>query len=323
MKDFFYLLGWKDLIVVLLALLIIRISIIIPFYSSWFLPATVSWEYFIMFAFGICFILAGNNVLIQFSEEKRKVLIQNQVSTVDIKQYPDLIRLRGMWIVFWFVGAVAVVWSYAETGQNILYLSSAIVALVLGHAYANFLRTKFLAGNIALALIYSSVVLSQLPNDWDMLVPLSYNFPNPTALSWNEIFYLLIFLAALVFVLTLIRDITGDVTNTPDDKKKNYSTIGVKLGEKKSKTLLYALSVLFILLTAVFLYYYKDGLGAVQIFIAAAIVIIPIIYYMMTLQKAQKQTDYNYLYVFLGMIYISLIFVISFCKYLFINGNIQ
>ncbi|MBO6117542.1 MAG: hypothetical protein J6P44_03260 [Bacteroidales bacterium] len=323
MKEFFDLLGWKNIIVAFLALVLIRISIIIPFYAQWYLPVSITWEYFLMFTFGLCFILSGNNIAIKFYDEKLKVCRQDKTNNFNIKQYPDIVRLRGLWVVMWFTGLVAVVWASVVTKNYFYYPVCAIVTALIGYAYANSLRYKFLSGNLALGLINALVIFSQLPHDKSALIPVSFRFPVANAILYQDLVTLFVFLALMVFILTIIRDITGDVTNIAQDTKNNYSTLAVKSGESKSKTVLYALSLLFIAVTCVFMYIYSDKLGAIQIVITSAIVILPVIYYMVTLQKAKVQTDYNYLYVFLGMVFISLLFVISFCKYLFINGNLQ
>lgn len=323
MKEFLNLLGWKELIVVLFAMIMIRINIIIPFYAQWNLPATISWENFLIFAFGICFLLAGNNVAIKFYDEKQKVISQNKERIFNIKDYPDIIRFRGAWTVFWFVGIIATCYSFWKTNYNYYYISLMVLTLLIGYTYASRTRRILLIGNLSLATFYSAIILSQMPHDASVLVPYTYRFPNPMAIGYNDVFSLFVFFAILVFVLTILRDITGDVTNIKDDRQKEYTTIGVKLGENKSKIVLYLISAIFILLICLFLYCYKNLLGSFYIIITAAIVILPIVYYMIMLQKARKQTDFNYLYVFLSMIFISILFVISFCKNFFINGNIQ
>ncbi|MBR1626109.1 MAG: UbiA family prenyltransferase [Bacteroidales bacterium] len=322
MKEFFNLLGWKDLIVVFLALILIRISIIIPFYNQWYLPPSISWENFLMFAFGICFLFAGNNIAVKFYDEKTKVLSQTSTTTLNIKDYPDIARLRGLWVVLWFVGIIAVCYSCIKIGSQYYYIALAVITLLIGYAYASYLRHSFLLGNLSLAVLYSAVILSQLPHDSAVLVPYSYKFPNPAAITYNDLSVLFICLAALVFFLTLLRDMTGDVTNTEDDKKMNYPTLGVKLGINRSKTVLYAISIIFILLNGVFLYFYAEKIGVTQVILTIILSVVPVIYCMVLLRKAKLQTDFNYLYVCLGVIYISLLFVISFCKYLFIHGNL-
>lgn len=323
MKEFFNLLGWKDLIVVFLVMVLVRISIIIPFYSQWYLPPSISWENFLIYTFGICFLFAGNNIAIRFYEEKRKILLQNNTSIINIKEYPDVVRFRGLWIVLWFVGVVASGYSCFKMNGNYYYTILTILVLFIGYVYANYLRQSFLLGNIALAILYSAVILSQLPHDTSTLIPYTYKFPNNLAFSYNELVILFVFLAGLVFALTLLRDMTGDIVNIEQDRKMKYQTIGVKLGERSSKWILYILSITFMIITAVFLYLYKTKIDDIQLIITFAIIIIPTIYYIIMLQKAKKQTEYNYLYIFLGMLYISILFVISFCKNLFINGSIQ
>ena len=320
MKDFLKLIGWKELIVILLTFVLVRISIIIPFYSQWNMPLDISLENFIIFIFGICFLFAGNNAAIKFFDEKQKILQQNPSSTVEIKQYPDLVQLRGLWIVLWFVGIAASAYSCVKIGNNYYYITLAALTLLHGYTYASYTRYRFLLGNLSLSILSAAIIYTQLPHNADILVPLTYKYPNPLALSYNDLKTLFLFLAVIVFFLTMLRDVTGDVTNAPEDKQNKYQTIGVVLGINKSKTFLYVVSVLFILLCCLFLYYYRSQIGAIQIGISVLILIVPIIYYIFSLKKASLQTDFNYLYVFLGMIYISVLFVISFCKLLFANG---
>lgn len=328
MKEFFNLLGWKELIAIFLTLIIIRISIIIPFYAQWNLPPTITWESFLMFAFGLCFLMAGNNVLVKFCDEKQKVLRQETTNKLgfEIKKFPDLVRLRGVWVVLWAVGIIACGSSFVMTKYNYFYIITGLLFVAIGYLYATSLRHKFLSGNIALSFMYALVVLSQIPHDWDFVVPYSYEFPNPMAISWVDILYVFIFIAVLVFMLTMIKDITGDITNMEDDRKMNYHTFAVRLGEKNSKIALQVMSIVFIVLVALFLCIHSDKMEFIHTLTLAVIVIGPMIYYMVMLAKAKKQTDYNDLHVFLGMIMISLIFLMFYCKYLFIfdfSGSIK
>lgn len=320
MKEFFNLMGWKNLLIVFFALIIIRISIVIPFYAQHMLPDSITWDYYLMYAFGIVFMLAGNNVATKFFSERYKVQKLSGNINLNIKDYPDLVRFRGVWLVLSFVGLVSVVWAGVMT-DNLYFIILACLVLMLGYTYASVTRHKFLLGNLSLAVTHSAIIMSVLP-DISKVSGFDNYIPAPGTVLYSDIIMMFCFIAAMVFILTLIWDITGDVTNIKDDYRDNFQTVATVLGEKKCKNLLYSLSALFISLTGIFTYIYYPGLGVIQSVTVLLIVAIPMIYYIFELRRASVAEEYDFLYTFLGMIFISILFLIYFCKYIFINGRI-
>ncbi|MBP3254557.1 MAG: hypothetical protein J6M30_08640 [Bacteroidales bacterium] len=319
MKEFAQLIRWKDLTIAFLALIIIRISIIIPFYLQWMLPPDKTWDIFLTESFGLVFLFAANNAAVRFFDEKQRLSDQTKQIVVNIKDYPDLMRLRGVWIVLLAVGVMAAVSSYIM-GRRFDYVHIAtVVIMALGFHYAYSSRHALITGNLETALMYSVLILSQIPASFGQVDTFDFNNMHASFVTIPQLYRLFFIIALFAFLLALIRDITGDMANIPQDSKHNFKTLAVTLGGNRCKYVLYALAAVFVLFVAAFLYVYVYKLEIVQVLTVTVIVILPTVYYAYLLRKATQPTDYDFLYTLTGMIFISLLFIIFFCKYIFIN----
>ena len=66
----------------------------------------------------------------------------------------------------------------------------------------------------------------------------------------EELLYVTLFFTAITFLLTLIREIVCDMQDEEGDRECDSHSLIVLLGEKKTKNVVYVLSILFLALTS-------------------------------------------------------------------------
>ncbi|MDO5759719.1 MAG: UbiA family prenyltransferase [Bacteroidota bacterium] len=310
MKAYFKLLGWQSLLIVFLLSLIIRVSLILPFYNIYFPMTILPSSDYLLFTFAIVLLMAGLNVICSYFDTKMSDILQ-QTSSLDNGK-----KLR-MFYVLTIVGLVALGFvSFKYRVWQIVALG--LVFVGLSYIYAYKYKRQVLVGNLTLSFLYALLIF--MPFLLEFFAFTHYQseilIKIPVA-TWLILFKVFVFLALYVFVLTFIRDVTADFANMEQNQKDGFSTFATKYKDKKTTNLLIFSSILFMLINAFYLYATSDYIDIIHIIILIIINICPLIYYVFSLSKVKRMEDLVVLYQLLGMIYISLIFTIHFSQNIF------
>lgn len=329
MKEFLNILGYKRLLFVFFALIIFRISITIPFCTHFSVEqAAVELSIFLAFAFGLVLIFAGNNVADMFYEEKNKLQQQTKQTDIKLKDFPNLKRLQGMYIVLEAIGFIVCQAVMIFKDCTPAALTTVLLISVIGFTYASNARKLMHIGNILMGIMFVLLLISvylfdyypvykAAQNIWsDSLVSQVLTDTNSCILKAN------ILMCIMVYLLTLTWDITGDLTNIKQDKQKGYHTLAIVRGEKKTKVILYLYSALIFVAYIIYWLLTAEYLPVGSLFLGLCLLIIPLLYYVVQLNKATKDIDYDALYSLLGMVFISLLFIMSFLKNIFLNEQL-
>lgn len=326
MKEFLEILGWKKLLIVLFSLLILRVSLTIPFCQTFLHPLVINSTWYIMFCGGLIFIFAANNVCEKFFDSKFELMRETKQITIKIKDYPDINRLQKTYIALAGIGLISVMY-VCIMFETWLALILSIVLSVLGYFYASNAKRKYLIGNLTLAVSYSLMLLIPLSLDFLPIASDVYRVLGGNSLlgmkeGIDALYFSLLWLVCLIFMLSFLWDVVGDMANIDYDKQRSINTMAVVEGEKKTKRIVLILAIIVMLLVCLFSYSARNYIEITQLIIGIVLVFIPICYFLFMLTKAKQNTDYDFLYTLLGMTYISLLFILSFLKYFFVNGAI-
>lgn len=318
MKDILNLLRWKNLLVIFLALVIVKISIINPFYIAFGLGGSpISIIYYMFFVLGVLLIASGANVINDYfdndidliNRDEDKVYVGRVIKKENALKLFYVLSILGV-VIHFLVG-------YKCHCIQIGCLS--IVFVLMSYFYSLKYKRQSITGNIVIAFLYGAVIfmpslmeLFGLMNNKDLFKVL--------APEVKQIGYVFLFFTVFTFILTFIRDIVKDMRNETGDRDCGAETFVIKRGEKATKTLLYVLTIVLIVFLGLYLVYYFVPLEIIQVIIISVIILFPLIYFLIELKKAKQQQDYDFLYNLLGMVFISLLFALSFVKYILING---
>lgn len=315
-KDFFNLIRWKNILIIFLGLLLVRMSIINPFYHVFHIYSLISLPSYMLFVFGTLLIVAAANIINDYFDYDIDVINRDE----DKVYIGKLMKKETALKLFYIFSIVGVVIHFLVGYFNgcIQLGAISIVFVAMGYFYSLKYKRQFISGNIVIAFLYSMIIF--LPAIFELFC-LTKNLSLfkvlvPDIKSASIIF---IFFTCFTFLLTLMRDIVKDMKNEIGDRDCGCQTIIIKIGEKRTKNLLYILSIALIFGTIWFVYHYFEFFGIIYAIIIALIIVLPLIYFMKELRKAIAQQDYDFLVQLLGMIFISLLFTISFSKNIFIN----
>jgi 4-hydroxybenzoate polyprenyltransferase len=212
--------------------------------------------------------------------------------------------------LFYALSIIAVLIGYVIGYLNgFLHLGSLMIVFVfMSYFYSLKYKRNFLVGNIVVAILYSMIIL--LPVLFELFALMN----NPGGLFKviivplkEELLYVTLFFTAITFLLTLIREIVCDMQDEEGDRECDSHSLIVSLGEKKTKNVVYVLSILFLALTLFFLFTYYTG---VHLIVCALIVCAPMLFFLKELKKAKSIQDYGFLSELLRMIFVSGLFMI-------------
>lgn len=315
-KDFFNLIRWKNILIIFLGLLLVRMSIINPFYHVFHIYSLISLPSYMLFVFGTLLIVAAANIINDYFDYDIDVINRDE----DKVYIGKLMKKETALKLFYIFSIVGVVIHFLVGYFNgcIQLGAISIVFVAMGYFYSLKYKRQFISGNIVIAFLYSMIIF--LPAIFELFC-LTKNLSLFKVLVQDikSVSIIFIFFTCFTFLLTLMRDIVKDMKNEIGDRDCGCQTIIIKIGEKRTKNLLYILSIALIFGTIWFVYHYFEFFGIIYAIIIALIIVLPLIYFMKELRKAIAQQDYDFLVQLLGMIFISLLFTISFSKNIFIN----
>lgn len=313
MKQYLKLIGWQSLLLVLIYILMVRASITLPFYKA-FCPMTIipSGDY-LLFAFGLVLMMASLNVICFYFDTKMSDIIGG------VKTENNSKNLR-MFYVFAVLALGAEI--FLSVKYHIWQLGAVSLMMVgLSYIYALKYKRQCLTGNVCLSLLYG--VFAFMPFLLEFFAFTNYSgelFVSIPAFAWLKYLKVFVFLAGFAALLTFVRDITADLANREDNAKAGFETVAVRYGEKKTCSLLYIAAAVFMVCNAYVLFRLRNALDPVHIIILIVINIAPMIYYFVSVYKSKRKEEISAQYLFLGMVYISLLFNVHFMSNIFL-GN--
>ena len=308
MKDFFNLIRWKSLLLCLIALIVVRFFLIKPFYLN-FVGDIVSpisnLEYFV-FCLSVLLIVVASILINEYFDQDI-----DKINRAEKDLYIDrIISEKRVLSLFYILSIIAVLIAYVLGYLNgFLHLGSLMIVFVfMSYFYSLKYKRIFLVGNVVVAILYSMIVF--LPVLFEVFALMNAPgglFKVIIIPLKQELLYLALFFTLLTFLLTLIREIVGDMQDEEGDRECETHSIVVLLGEKKTKNILYILTSIFIAVTLYFLFTQYTN---VSLIICVLIICVPMLFFLRELKNAKSIQDYGFLSEFLRMMFVSGLFMI-------------
>lgn len=165
-----------------------------------------------------------------------------------------------------------------------------IIIAVLLYTYATTLKYKIVVNNLTIAVLYSVSIL--FVGFFDLL--LTYDETNKAILT--VLFKILLDYSFLTFFIVFIREIIKNIADVAIDKMRLKNTLPLFFGIKKTKTIVVLLSFIPLFSVGYYCYYYFLSSALFYSFsYAFAFIITPLVYFMVTLLRAKKETEFRYL----------------------------
>jgi 4-hydroxybenzoate polyprenyltransferase len=288
---FFKLIRYKNLIMVLLTMVLVKYCLT----ESIFPRPYLSDVEFVIYALSVLFITAGGYIINDIYDVKidrinkpKKVFVGNSIS------------IKNAWILYTSLSIVGLGLAVFISIQK--QLSFHIFYYLFGFAclffYSKYFQRKPLIGNIIIAFICGALIyltkafdlvravdietfIQSLPSDYH-IHDISFGF-----MTIN--FYIL-----FSFTGTLIREIVKDIEDVDGDYNAGYQTLPILFGKRRTRNFVIVLSILFsmVLITYLLVFY---AIGYLALFYGLTLVLIISLYFIYRLWSAKTKRHFHLL----------------------------
>ena len=286
MKELLRLVRWKNLIIVILTMTLMRYAVIgsllgkinvtllaepgkeIP------MELQFPWYDFIFLVAATVFITAGGYVINDYFDIKTdlinrgKVIVGTKIPRRQAMMWHNIFNIAGVAAGFY------VSWKAGYFWLGIMFL---IVSGLL-YFYSASYKRQFLIGNLIVSVLTAMVPMMVIIFEW----PALYKFYTLNAVAMPDLkilFYWIGGFALFAFITTLIREIIKDIEDFEGDRAYGRNTIPVAIGITASKTVsVILISITIILLSLVWKFFIHDKITLLYISIAIVLPLVMVIF---------------------------------------------
>src|SRR5450759_5291198 len=257
MKEFFKLIRWQNLLIVILTMVLMRYAVLEPVISKigvilikgtgQEIPMSLQfpWYDFVLLVAATVFITAGGYVINDYFDiktdliNKGKVIVGTKIPRRQAMMWHNIFNIIGVSLGFYISWSAGYIW----LGTFFLILSGLL------YFYSASYKRQFLIGNIVVALLTALVPMLVVFYEW----PALYKYYTLNAVSLpqiNFIFYWIGGFGLFAFLTTLTREIIKDIEDFEGDIAFGRNTVPIVIGVLSTKIV----SVSLIIITVALLY---------------------------------------------------------------------
>jgi 4-hydroxybenzoate polyprenyltransferase len=296
MKAFLNLIRWKNLLMVVLTMVLMRYAVLAPLLSKIGVVLTsdggkvvpmslqLPWYDFIILVVSTVFLTAGGYVINDYFDiktdliNKGKVIVGTKIPRRTAMMWHNVFNIIGVAGGFYISYRAGYVW----LGTLFLVVSGLL------YFYSASYKRQFLIGNIIVAVLTAMVPVLVVFYEWPALYKF-YSFNAIELPSFNFIIYWIGGFAIFAFLINLIREIIKDIEDFEGDVAYGRNTIPVVIGILSAKIVSICLiGITIILLYLTWYFFINDVITLVYI---TALVSLPLLYvvYLVTRSNEKKQ----------------------------------
>ncbi|HUX55511.1 MAG TPA: geranylgeranylglycerol-phosphate geranylgeranyltransferase [Bacteroidales bacterium] len=296
MKEFFNLIRWKNLIIVVLTMVLMRYAVIGPIISKIGvillkgtgeeIPMVLQfpWYNFVLLVAATVLITAGGYVINDYFDiktdliNKGKVIVGTKIPRRQAMMWHNIFNIAGVAAGFYISWKAGYVW----LGTLFLMVSGLL------YFYSASYKRQFLIGNIIVAILTAMVPMLVVFYEW----PALFRYYNINAIYPPKIDLILYWVggfALFAFMTTLTREIIKDIEDFEGDQAYGRNTVPVVIGVTSAKIV----SVSLIILTIAMLYliwhlFINDTLTFIYL---TSLIVLPLIFiiYEVVISRNRKQ----------------------------------
>lgn len=311
-KDFFKLIAWKELLLMVICLIATRIFVLKYFYAEFELSPTVS-----ELEYGL-FVLSAIILFISACIANHCFDIKPAQNNGKQEQQALCANNKEAKIYFWTLSVISLGLSFAiGIPKGFIHLGFISAASVIAiWLYADRCKRQLLTGKLILSALCALLFL--LPTVYELFSLMhTPDLFRVIGMEVKQVLNISLFFAAFAFVLCFLREIIKDLRDKDDDEEAaDKDTFAIAFGEKNCKNIAYILTIILILITCGYQYLYYQYSKLMIIGGISIIVHLPLLYFLKELHSAQSVQDYDFLTGLLKMVFVSLLFTITTAKYI-------
>jgi 4-hydroxybenzoate polyprenyltransferase len=313
MKDFFKLIRWQNLLLVILTMVLMRYAVIAPLIgrvgvilingSGEEIPMSLQspWYDFLLLVAATVFITAGGYVINDYFDiktdliNKGKVIVGTKVPRRQAIMWNNILNIAGVAIGFYISSRAGYLW----LGTLFLVVSGLL------YFYSASYKRQFLIGNLVVALLTAMVPMLVVFYEW----PALYRYYSLNAIrlpEFNFIIYWIGGFSLFAFITNLIREIIKDIEDFEGDLAYGRNTIPVVIGILSAKIVSVSLIlIMVVLLYLIWHFYISDTITLVYI---TAAIVLPLLYVIYKLLKSSERRELHHASSMMKIVMISGIF---------------
>jgi 4-hydroxybenzoate polyprenyltransferase len=283
MKVYLKLIRWKNLLIVILTMTLMRYAVLAPVISKVSIilnngtgdeiPMVLQfpWYNFCLLVIATVFITAGGYVINDYFDiktdliNKGRVLVGTKISRRKAMMLHNLLNIIGVSAGFYISG---------QAGYFLLGIIFLIVTGLL-YFYSASYKRQFLIGNIVVAILTAMVPLLVVIYEW----PALYKYYTINARSLPDINFILYWVggfALFAFLTTLTREIIKDIEDFEGDAAYGRNTVPVVIGVLSAKIV--SVSLIFITVTLLYAVWYFLIHDTITVVYLSFVIVLPLLF---------------------------------------------
>jgi len=286
MKEFFKLIRWQNLLIVILTMVLMRYAVIAPLIGKMgvislkgdggeiSMTLQFPWYDFILLVMATVFITAGGYVINDYFDIKTDLI--NKGKVIVGTKVPR--RMAMMWHNIFNIAGVAAGFYISWKAGYIMMGALFLIVSGLLYFYSASYKRQFLVGNLIVAILTAMVPLLVVFYEW----PALYRYYTLNAVSLPEIniiFYWVGGFSLFAFLTTLTREIIKDIEDFEGDIAYGRNTIPVVIGILSSKVVSVCLIIITIVLLYIIWYFFiNDIITLIYLSVLIAVPLVFVIY---------------------------------------------
>lgn len=285
------LLRVQNLGIIVATLYVIRIFVYKPYFEVCGYLPFISDVFFLMLVFAVVLMAAAGYVINDYFDQ-----------TIDGINKPEkqivgtLIQPKNAQNLFYILAGLSsvlgiiIAWKSGFLNLAFIFFITATMLWYYSYKY----KRIFLWGNIVVAFFSGFVIITYWLFEFFAMKHSVYGFVD-CQMTFKSITNISIIYFTFAFLISLIREIVKDVQDIEGDKLANRQTLPIRLGIPKTKQVLMALIVVFLLFASwiQYLIFLADKMWlSVYSFVMISI---PLIYALTKLISAKEKDDYKFL----------------------------
>lgn len=267
------------------------------------------WQYILLVLSTVCLAAGGAIVNAIFQQDSD---LENKPEFQVVGKFISENTAYNLYAGFTFVG-VSIGFYLSNVIQKPNFAILFILIASTLYFYASSMKNSILVGNIIIAFVNSIYLL--IIGLFDLL-PSTFE-GNQTVMGIH--FSILIDYAIFTFIISFLIELVSDIKNTEGDKSQGLSTLAIAIGTSKAKKVALAISLIPIFCVLYYLKVYLFDAKLLYSFIYGLIfIIMPLIYFLIKILKANDPKEFRHLYLILNWI-----LVLGYLSILVISLNIR
>jgi len=281
MINFFNLIRWKNLLLIVLVQILIKYTLIEHFTTDFTLN-TLEFIYLVLAT--VCIASGGNiindlyDIETDLVNKPANIILGNSISEKTALNLFIIFNVIGVGLGFYLSNLVG------KSGFSAIF----VIISALLYIYATYLKQTLLIGNIVISVLVAlSIIIVGL---FDLLPAISFQNQQ----SHLNIFKIILDYSIFAFFLNLLREIIKDIEDINGDYKAEMKTLPILIGRERTIQLVFILSFspLFAIIYYITTYWYKQPFGVVYFLV---FVVSPLIYFTIKAYSASSKRDLQHL----------------------------